>query len=540
MKLPWKISREIDFEKLGYETRLACSERGEAKNICGLKVQEYEKSLQPKRLRLGHEVEEHTHKARSLYSGLYDRLVPINDTAMLAHSCECLILFILAVLAGIACLAGNMTTFYLFGAPPMFIVPIAMAVTAMPVILGHALFEEVIMKYKKVRIALMLGAALLCFGGIVRFAQARLLMADKTTADMPSSSSYVDGAADDTQPKEDEKQQDDSERKIRQMFGEGVLLMMIAAELMFGYLVGMLTKKHTDADYTAWRKLKKLKEEIEGLRENITDLVSNVEIAKRRCMAGILRAEMFMQRKRSIPYYRALGMIVLCALLCSRHAHAQKAEHYKGILIDTSSSISNNGRTNDLFQEYLHAARKLLLTEHANTRMWVSTIAVDSFGGIREILKGWTPGAHGVFTDALNRARRQLASAFEAKSSQLFPVAAGTDIIGGLWHVKALVESNANAENATKAIWIFSDMNNETAQFPMPMLLNLGPEQMLERAKTNRLIVPLKGYKVYVYGASPKGLTPQEWEAIKNFWTIYFASAGAELVSYSAECNVEH
>src|SRR5947209_19625746 len=98
-------------------------------------------------------------------------------------------------------------------------------------------------------------------------------------------------------------------------------------------------------------------------------------------MAGILRAENMMRSKRRTPYYRALGIIVLCAMLWPRYAHAQKVEYYEGILIDTSSSISNNGRTNDLFLEYLHAARKLLLTEPANSRVWVSAIAVDSFGG---------------------------------------------------------------------------------------------------------------------------------------------------------------
>ena len=538
MKRSLTKSPQIDFEKLGYETRLACADREQAQTICGLEIQVYEKSLHPEQAHLGHEVEEHMHKAGSLYAGLYDRPIPINDAAMLAYSRDCLIVFVLALLAGIACFVGNMTTFYLFGATPVFIMPSAVIATALPVIIGHALFEEIVMKYKKVRVALMLGAALLCFAGIVRFAQARLLMTDKTTAAVPSSSSYVDGGADDTQSREDEKQ-DNSERKIRQMFNEGVLLMTIAAEPMFGYLVGMLTKKHTDADYTAWRKLKKLKAEIEDFQEKIASLVSSVEIAKRHCMAGILRAEMFMQRKRGIPYYRALGIFVFCAVLCPMWAQAQKAEHYEGILIDTSGSISNNGETNDLFQEYLHATRKLLLNEPANSRVWVSTIAVDSFGGVRELLKGWTPEARGVFTDDLNRARRQLVSAFEAKSSQLSPVAAGTDIIGGLWHVKALVESNPNAGNATKTIYVFSDMKNETAQFPMPMLVGLGPEQMLERAKANGLVVPLKGYKVYVYGASPLGLTAQEWETIKRFWTMYFANAGAELVSYSPECNVD-
>jgi hypothetical protein len=41
------------------------------------------------------------------------------------------------------------------------------------------------------------------------------------------------------------------------------------------------------------------------------------------------------------------------------------------------------------------------------------------------ILKGWTPEAHGIFTDDLNRARHELASNFEAKSSGIAPVASG-------------------------------------------------------------------------------------------------------------------
>ena len=82
-------------------------------------------------------------------------------------------------------------------------------------------------------------------------------------------------------------------------------------------------------------------------------------------------------------------------------------------------------------------------------------------------------------------------------------------------------------------------MMNETHEFPMPQLIELGPERMLERAKANGLLVPLPRHKIYVYGASFAGLTPHSFLTIKRFWEAYFAAAGAELVTYSTECDVQ-
>jgi hypothetical protein len=90
--------------------------------------------------------------------------------------------------------------------------------------------------------------------------------------------------------------------------------------------------------------------------------------------------------------------------------------------------------------------------------------------------------------------------------------------------------SNRGSDVVSKTIWIFSDMMNESANLNMPALLPAGPEKMVERASATGLIVPLAGYRVYVIGASPAGLNPQTWNALRTFWTLYFREAGAGLV----------
>ncbi len=73
----------------------------------------------------------------------------------------------------------------------------------------------------------------------------------------------------------------------------------------------------------------------------------------------------------------------------------------------------------------------------------------------------------------------------------------------------------------------------------MPALIAMGPDRMLEQAKASGLLVLLPHYKVHIYGASPAGLTPRSWMTIRRFWEIYFAAAGADLVTYSiaSECR---
>ncbi|MGB9236805.1 MAG: hypothetical protein WCC04_20545 [Terriglobales bacterium] len=488
-------------------------------------------------------MQELKHRDHALHVRLYERPIPVNDAAMLVRSAGARTLLALAILAGIASLSGNVTMFYLFGFGALVTILLAVGTTALPLAVGHLAYEKIIASHKTLQIALIAGVAALCFVGIMQLGPARRIAVDKAAAH-ETTTSYVDGAAPDTTVADEAKKaQPETESEARATLGSAMFTMLVAADLLLGLLAGLLGRLRSDEDYVAWRQLRKIRKQLPVLEKMISEWIASIEIAKVRCMAGILRAESVL-RRRNPPYYKALAALTLGAflLLGPRLLAAQTVERYEGVLIDTSGSISRGGTTSDLFREYLLSTRKLLLTEPPSSRVWVSVISTDSFGGVHEILKGWTPEAHGVFTDDLMRARRQLAASFEEKSSGMAPVAAGTDIIGGLWHMKALFESDQKSDashSAEKTIWIFSDMMNETPSLLMPALLGTGPERMLERTKTNGLVVPLKGYTIHVQGASTNGLSPQVWLTIKQFWEMYFEAAGAQLASYSPECNAE-
>jgi len=527
-----------DFEQFGYQTMRDCGNAADAAVICGLEIQAEEKRLQPERLVLQEKTSDTECHISALHSALYDRTAPVNDPAMLAHGLAVLVMLIFTIMAAAACVVGNIITFLLLGFDLVPAILSAIGLTAVPLLVGHLAYEWFVAKSRVLQILVVVATLLLCGGGILKLGQARGQMIDKAVS-TPTVNSYVDDAKADSEPGQEENPPESGEAKIHGTFGDAMLLFMIAAEIVLGFLVGRLLRLYSDEDYAAWRKLKEHRRRLIRLRGENNALIMSIEVAKRTCLAGILRAQNE-QMKRRPPYHRAAVVTLFC-LLFVRALMAQNTERYEGILIDTSGSISRGGRTNELFREYLLATRKLLMTEPPNTRLFVGMISSDSFGGVRELLKGWTPDARGVFTDDLNRARRQLTSSFERKSSAMSPVASATDIFGALWRLKATIESDParGAPSTPKTIWVFSDMMNETQEFSMPELIEVGPESMLERAKANGLLVPLNGYRVHVLGASPSGLSPQSWRILERLWTIYFSAAGADLLSYSVECDPE-
>jgi len=137
---------------------------------------------------------------------------------------------------------------------------------------------------------------------------------------------------------------------------------------MIGLLAGLLTRMRTDEDYAAWHELKKISERMITLEKEVSELIASIEIAKVRCMAGILQAKNIFAKRR-IPYHQLLTMLTLFLFAVARSSQAQTAQRYEGILIDTSGSIGKGNANSDLLREYLLSTKKLLLTEPPNTRV---------------------------------------------------------------------------------------------------------------------------------------------------------------------------
>lgn len=528
--------KAADFEKVGYETMLKCYDPEEAARSCAPLLHAYEIVLQSTIRRLKAEIAELKSRAEALHSHLYNRPDPVSDAQMLSHGLKCRILIGLAVIAALACFVGNFTTFYLLGFSPVLTFVSALAMTALPSVVGHLAYEWIIHTRRWVQLFIVLVAVALTGCGILMIGQARRDMVDRATA-IQTTNSYVDGADDANSQPAPAPRAKNSESKIHETLGEGMLLIMIAAEQALAFLIGLLIRMHTDDDHTAWRKLKTLKQSMLELDERVSELTLLPELAKKYCTAGLLRAQNGRSRRHP-PYHRAIVPILIVVVLLALPSHAQTITRYEGILIDTSKSISREGQANEQFQSYLRATRKLLLSEPPNTHIVVLAISENSFGSGQEILNGWTPDARGVFTDDLDRARRDLAAQFRVKSSTIKPTARGTDIIGALWRVDELFDTlpKEKAYPLPKTIWILSDMRNETKDFAISDLMRLNPQTVQEHTEAEP-VVPLSGYTVHVCGASTIGLSAKAWTRIKDFWTAYFKHAGADLASYASECN---
>lgn len=516
-----------DFEKLGYATMTQTRDFEATRHICGLEIQAFAHKVEQVINDLGRAIAEKRQGVQALHCDLYERDQPVRDSQMLSHEIVVSIFATLTIATVLASMGSQFVTFYLMGRA-LHGLGMALFVTTLSLVIGYLAFERLLSRSGVLQVLVISLGVLIGTWGFAQWAQTRAIVATHTDAS-GAGTSYVDG----TEAPEEPAHNQSDEQTVRQMQQKAWFKILLGADILVGIFLGLYNQKKTERDYVAWRKVKSLQDEIAVLESGRDSLGKQVAIAEKKCMAGILRA-LHTPKRKHVPYFRLSVFVLLAGLPLPPHAHAQNITRQEGILIDTSRSIER-GSDQELFRKYLQGVRHRLATEPPGSQVVVCVIATDSFGGTHELLKGWTPDVHGVFTDELTRARRQLVSTFVSKSSTLAPNASGTDIIGALWRMKATLESGDYAGPGNREIWIWSDMMNDTPTLSLPKLIELGPSKILEFAKERGLVVSLQGYKIHVLGASTRRLSPQGWNTAKGFWEEYFRVAGAELVSYSVE-----
>lgn len=211
-------SRPVDFEQFGYRTMIECGKIEVAIKICGGHLLAYEHKLKPELGRTNSDIVNNEHRASALRAELYERPVPVNDAEMLAQSKKCRILAAFTVLAAIACIVGNMTTFYLLGFGILLALLTALGITALPLVVGHIAYEWLVATHRWLQILVVLLAVALCFGGVLKLGEARRDMVDRA-ASTPVTNSYVDGTVD-SPPEQTNQPPRVSEESIHRTLGD--------------------------------------------------------------------------------------------------------------------------------------------------------------------------------------------------------------------------------------------------------------------------------------------------------------------------------
>jgi hypothetical protein len=339
-------TRRTDFEALGYQTMVETGDEIITRDICGLHIHAFADELKPELSRLSSVIQQMKGRRQALWSHLYDRHEPVSDATMLGLTIAAAILAVMIFVASIASVGGHAMTFYLFGSGLPVSLVLGVALTGIATASGYQAYEKILVRHKAAEGIVILVAFALCFWGLFQMAQARGTMVDKLARSASTKSFVEDNAAEDG-PAEPASGDDSGEQRVRSLLGSAMVKIMLSADIILGILLGLFTKIRTNEDFVAWQDLKKTARNLGSSEERSNELISSIEIAKKRCMAGILRGK-HVQRRKCVPYHQSLTTVLVVLFLASSHVFAQTINRHEGILIDVSGSIGKGGANDEL------------------------------------------------------------------------------------------------------------------------------------------------------------------------------------------------
>jgi len=129
----------------------------------------------------------------------------------------------------------------------------------------------------------------------------------------------------------------------------------------------------------------------------------------------------------------------------------------------------------------------------------------DSFGQPYFLLRATVASDAGYFGEKLALARQRLEIAWKAKSRDLTPSFAGTDLFGAFL-VAGQIFQEAGAGRRDVLV-VFSDMWQETGEFRFGRMTGVCAPEAMEKVRAQKLLANLRDAEVEVLGTDAPGKT---------------------------------
>jgi integrase len=232
----------------------------------------------------------------------------------------------------------------------------------------------------------------------------------------------------------------------------------------------------------------------------------------------------------------AIQKLLLITLSLGVFAHGEKQVKDPVnlvVLLDLSKSTAVKGHGEHAeFEKNVAGITKILAALPAGAKVTVIGITDDSFATPYIILSGELTNDEGYFKERVAKGRLALTRAWQARSAQLAPHCAQTDILGALFVASEVFHESSGGRR--KIVVVFSDMKQATRALNVERQPMAQTPAALQQVANNKLFADLRGVDVYAEGVDAAGESVAYWQSLHDFWEAYFAQAGATLARYSA------
>jgi hypothetical protein len=274
------------------------------------------------------------------------------------------------------------------------------------------------------------------------------------------------------------------------------------------------------------RRLKALLERKIALAHDVTELLDEPETFVSRFWSNFYRAMLSHTTRSAMT---KLLLIAIAFSLSSVQRAAAESQLNLVIAVDLSQSVAVHapGQPSE-FRKNVDAVTKLLAQVSSSSRVTVIGITDQSFTQPDILLSVTVPDDPGYFGERLTSARTELVRAWKSRVQHLQPTFFHTDILGALFLVSQLF---ADQGGARKVLVVLSDMQNSTHKLSLDAASRIH-HYSKALIQDGVPVADLRNCEAYVVGVDA-GKSISYWQALHDFWILYFKNAGASLRDYS-------